>query len=88
MRRNRNARQSDLFAWLGQFGVVGPTFFRPDHVAGPETVGHAPRRRAIHHQIAESRARIARVANRDRVADAAGPARENYRQARRRAAHR
>ena len=33
----------------GNFGVMGSGVFRSDHIAGPETAGHAPRRRTLHH---------------------------------------
>ena len=29
--------------------VLGSTVFRPNHIEGSETTGHAPRRRRIHH---------------------------------------
>jgi hypothetical protein len=34
---------------------VGSAVLRSNHSAGPEAAGHAPRRRAIHHPIAEGR---------------------------------
>jgi hypothetical protein len=34
---------------------VGSTIFRSDHIAGPETASHAPRRRKLHREITEGR---------------------------------
>jgi hypothetical protein len=64
-----------LFAWRVTLVSWDHQVFRCDSIAGPETVGDTPRRRAIHHRVAGSRARIAAMGNRNSVADAGRRAR-------------
>ena len=62
--------QSIDFVCLTVSCVLGPNVFRSDHIAGPETVGHAARRRNIHREITEGRTASAGMAGGCRSADA------------------
>jgi len=53
--------------------VLGPANLRSDHSAGPETVGHAARRRRIHYRAAQVGVRPRRTAGRDPGAIARRP---------------